>query len=271
MTALRKLVLSLFPGADLLGRGFERDFCVVRGPDILWGGDVREFTGTAGVFEGIIGGPPCQDFSAARRTPPTGEGTEMIGHFLRIVTECQPVWWVMENVPRVPDITVTGYRVQRLDLDARQFGLPQRRLRHVQIGTRDGTIVVMHRGVTNAGPVTERTCLATEGVRPDRRTWEHFCRLQGLTRPLELPGLSRAARYRIVGNGVPLPMAAALCQAVVTRRPVTEVRVCGCGCGRSVTGRQSMATAACRKRMQRRRDGARVTQPGAVTIRAKTD
>ena len=34
-----ELVLSLFPGIDLLGRGFEAEgFCVVRGPDLLHAG-----------------------------------------------------------------------------------------------------------------------------------------------------------------------------------------------------------------------------------------
>jgi hypothetical protein len=39
------LVLSLFPGIGLLDTAFEENgFCVVRGPDLLWGGDVRLFT-----------------------------------------------------------------------------------------------------------------------------------------------------------------------------------------------------------------------------------
>lgn len=39
------LLLALFPGIDLLGRGFELEgFCVVRGPDKLWGGDNRAVT-----------------------------------------------------------------------------------------------------------------------------------------------------------------------------------------------------------------------------------
>jgi hypothetical protein len=39
-----ELVLSLFPGIGLLDRAFEEaGFCVVRGPDLLWGGDVRVF------------------------------------------------------------------------------------------------------------------------------------------------------------------------------------------------------------------------------------
>lgn len=49
------LVLSLFPGADLLGRAFEAcGFCVVRGPDIVWGSDVRDFRAPAGRFSGVI-------------------------------------------------------------------------------------------------------------------------------------------------------------------------------------------------------------------------
>jgi DNA (cytosine-5)-methyltransferase 1 len=55
------LVLSLFPGLDGLGLAFELEgFTVVRGPDVLWGGDIRRFSPPAGRFEGIIGGPPCQ-------------------------------------------------------------------------------------------------------------------------------------------------------------------------------------------------------------------
>jgi DNA (cytosine-5)-methyltransferase 1 len=38
------LVLSLFPGIGLLDMAFEEEgFCVVRGPDLLWGGDIRSF------------------------------------------------------------------------------------------------------------------------------------------------------------------------------------------------------------------------------------
>ena len=52
------LVLSLFPGIGLLDMAFEEEgFCVVRGPDLLWGGDIRRFHPPAGRFEGVIGGP----------------------------------------------------------------------------------------------------------------------------------------------------------------------------------------------------------------------
>lgn len=60
------LVLSLFPGADLLGRAFEEvGFCVVRGPDKLWGGDVRAFHAELG--DAIANGQPRAVGENARR------------------------------------------------------------------------------------------------------------------------------------------------------------------------------------------------------------
>jgi len=56
----QQLVLSLFPGIGLLDSAFEEvGFCVVRGPDLLWGGDIVRFHPPAGRFDGVIGGPPC--------------------------------------------------------------------------------------------------------------------------------------------------------------------------------------------------------------------
>jgi DNA (cytosine-5)-methyltransferase 1 len=94
-----QLVLSLFPGADLFGRAFERiGFSVVRGPDKLWGGDVRDFHVPPGKFDGIIGGPPCQTFSNLTKMNGTN-AVNLIPEFVRIVEEAQPKWAVMENVP----------------------------------------------------------------------------------------------------------------------------------------------------------------------------
>lgn len=98
----QQIVLSLFPGADLLGRAFESaGFCVVRGPDVLWGGDVRSFHVPTGKFDGIIGGPPCQLFSSAALTGTRAEN--LIPEFLRLVEEAKPQWAVMENVKGVVD------------------------------------------------------------------------------------------------------------------------------------------------------------------------
>ena len=56
---IRGLVLSLFPGADLLGRGFElAGYCVVRGPDLLFGQKVEDFHPLPDVFAGRRGAVP---------------------------------------------------------------------------------------------------------------------------------------------------------------------------------------------------------------------
>lgn len=248
----RDLVLSLFPGADLLGRGFEAEgFCVVRGPDKVWGGDVRDFHPPAGRFAGVIGGSPCQDFSTIRRAPQTGEGMEMLREFCRCVHEARPEWFLLENVPGVPDVGVDGYSVQRLNLTAAECGGRQKRNRTFQFGSRDGMVICPRRGDTAGAP--ERAALASESSRLGRRGFADFCELQGLPRDFDLPGLSMAAKYRAVGNGVPLYMGRVIARAVREREPARLVTLCACNCGRHVWGKQLMATAGCRKRMERRR------------------
>lgn len=254
-------VLSLFPGIDMLGMGFEKaGFCVVRGPDPIFGGDIRSFIPPRGVFNGVIGGPPCQDFSKKRRTSATGYGLAMLNEFKRVILSASPDWWLMENVPEVPDMKIPGYSWQRLDLRANEFGLTQNRLRHFQYGNRDGAGMILDRYVTNKA--TEPCCLASEGEKGERRSWPDFCELQGLPRDFTLPGMTQAGKYRAVGNGVPIPMAYALAMAI--KNP-EQGKPCICGCGRRVTGNSIYAKAACRKREQRRRDASTVTEPGIVT------
>lgn len=249
------MVLSIFPGIDLLGRGFERaGYCVVRGPDLLWGGDVRDFHPPAGVFTGVVGGPPCQDFSRARRDKPTGYGLEMIDEYKRIVEQAKPEWWLMENVPGVPDIVMPGYGWQRLDIHAGEFGLPQNRLRHFQFGHKHGWHLILDR--TFHTRPTAPCCMASE----TDREWGEFCSLQGLPTDYDLPAFTKAGKYRAVGNGVPLPVAAAMAAAIHKMPYPPDVTPCSCGCGRPVTGKAKTAGPACRKRLQRRRESLFVTQ-----------
>jgi DNA (cytosine-5)-methyltransferase 1 len=256
VTPAASLVLSLFPGIDLFGRAFEAEgFCVVRGPDPVFGGDIRDFRPVAGKFEGIIGGPPCQPFSAANRNvteEQLARGLEMLGEFCRCVRDSAPTWFLMENVARVPDVKIEGYHVQRLDVHSRDFGMKQRRLRHFQFGSRDDSRCVLPRCVT----VTDQAppCLASEGRRAGRRDWPAFCELQGLPPEFDLPSFTLRAKYQAVGNGVPIQMGRALAAAVRDRVPWWTAKLCACGCGRPVSGRQLLALASCRKREQRRRD-----------------
>lgn len=256
------LVCSLFPGIDMLGKGFELEgFFVVRGPDIIYGQDIRDFHLPPGRVDGVIGGPPCQDFSNARRSPPTGNGLAMLNEYKRVVLEALPDWWLLENVERVPDVTIEGYTTQRFDLNARECGMRQFRRRHFQFGSKHGLCVIPQRSNLLADTQQEPACMATEGKRANRRTWADFCELQGLSRDFDLPGMSIEARYRAVGNGVPIPMARvvarAIREAVTAPAPISlaDSRLCACGCGRLLTGRdgQRSATPACRKRLEKRR------------------
>jgi DNA (cytosine-5)-methyltransferase 1 len=137
------LVLSVFPGIDLLGRAFEEEvYTVVRGPDLLWGGDIRGFHPPAGVFEGVIGGPPCQAFSALRHLirhnghePRFGN---LIPEYERVVAEVQPAWFLMEEVPDAPVPHVGGYETWECIVRDKWVGGVQPRPRRFSFGTPDG-------------------------------------------------------------------------------------------------------------------------------------
>lgn len=256
------LVLSVFPGVDLLGRAFEENgFCVARGPDLLWGGDVRRFHPPQGVFTGIIGGPPCQDFSGLRREEPTGYGKEMLDEYKRVVREARPEWFLMENVARVPDIEIEGYTMQRFDINEGWYGVSTR-LRHIQFGSLSGRLLnVTRRQVTGAEPAA---------LASDSRSFREVCRLQGLTDDdFDLPPFKVAEKIKAVGNGVPLNMGRALARAILeaySQPPIVQLTlagqlvkpgVCACGCGRPVAGKAKYYDYSCRKRAQRKRDSSR--------------
>lgn len=119
------LVLSLFPGIGLLDMAFEQEgFCIVRGPDCLWGGDIRRFHPPTGKFDGVIGGPPCQAFSSlahmVRHNGYEPKFGNLIPEFERCVPEAQPRWFLMENVPAAPLPIVKGYGIHSFVLNNRQ-------------------------------------------------------------------------------------------------------------------------------------------------------
>lgn len=253
-----QLVLSLFHGVDLFGRGFEnKGFSVVRGCDILFGTDITDFHIPSGRFDGIIGGSPCQDFSKLRRTPPTGEGLRLLGEFCRVVTEGSPMWFCLENVPSVPDVVIEGYHVQRFDLSPSECGGVQSRRRHFQFGHKLGYVLNIKRD-----PFTgkkERCAVASEGKQQDRRTWEDFCELQGLPRSFDLPPFTLSEKYKAVGNGVNVKVAERVAQAICDLsgmdkpRVFTDVNLCACGCGAILRGKQKASSPKCRKRIEKRR------------------
>lgn len=149
------LILSLFPGIGLLDRAFEESgFCVVRGPDHLWGGNIKTFHVPPGKFDGIIGGPPCQAHSSLRHivahnravelaaNPDSTryqEAEDLIPEFVRVVSEARPAWFLMENAPGVNETAwprPEGYQVSSFVLNNRWVldTTPQNRLRRFWFG-----------------------------------------------------------------------------------------------------------------------------------------
>lgn len=236
------LVLSSFPGVDGLGRGFEKaGCCVVRGPDVLWGGDARTFHPPAGVWWGCIAGPPCQLFTRLRHLVPNAgkRHGNLIPEFERITFEAQPDWFIMENVPDAPMPSVSGYIVQDLILNNRWLGEIQERTRRFSFGTRDGRSLVVdvalfesleyRQAVTSSlravpvrlgGSGKVKRSLLPDGRRPgpdrdSRESLAEMCRLQGYPDDFlaEAP-FTMAAKRLIVGNMVPDAMAYAIAKAV---------------------------------------------------------
>lgn len=254
-----QLVLSVFSGIDILGKGFSsQGFTVVSAGDIMWGHDIREFSSIAGKFDGIIGGSPCQDFSKARRSKPTGYGIKMIKEFERIVNESQPEWFLLENVPQVPDILIDGYLVQRFSMSPTDLGFEQNRPRHFQFGSKEGFALDVRKYEFQG--VKERCVVASEGRQVNRRTFHDFLRLQGLPTDFKLEGFTKAHKYKLVGNGVHFEVAKEIARLIresaASDNPIklTDTKICICGCGRIVSGKAKHFNATCRKRMQKKRD-----------------
>lgn len=244
------LILSLFPGIGLLDLAFEEaGFCVVRGPDVLWGGDIRRFHPPTGRFDGVIGGPPCQAFSRLRhiveynraQNPEryTKIAANLIPEFERVVSEAAPRWFLMENVPEAPEAEVEGYQIHSFLLNNRWLGAEQNRLRrfcfghvdrlvdlkkHIEVTLFENPVfeyAVTAAGSTGGAPVPVRL---NGGGKPKRlpksasassRTVADYCRLQGL--PEDFLGdapFTVAGAKKVLGNGVPLPMGRALARAI---------------------------------------------------------
>ena len=117
-------------------------------------GDVtkHEWKQYKGKCELIVGGSPCQSFSVAgKRLGLDDPRGNLALHFLRIVEEIQPTWFIFENVPGLlssdngrdfaafmREVENIGYGCAYRVLDAQYFGVPQRRRRLFVVGHIDG-------------------------------------------------------------------------------------------------------------------------------------
>ena len=238
------LVLSLFPGIGMLDRAFEEEgFCIVRGPDLLWGGDIRRFHPPAGVFDGVIGGPPCQAFSRLRHLVEHNGykvAPDLIPEFARVVCEAKPTWWLMENVPESP--RPFPDHGQRLVIRDDWVGGETMRRRVFWWGGPHPLVIdwpALHRPdpeptvcASGGAPIpvkiggsgkikrayTARHVVTRKGTSAmGYKTTAYFrdaCRLQGLPADFlhEAP-FTVAGKIKCVGNGVPMAMGRAFAQA----------------------------------------------------------
>ena len=172
--------LSLFTGAGGLDLGFhDAGFelaemveidrrCVTAlqancGAGRLLGGatarclDVRQFEPSrSSGYEFILGGPPCQSFSAAGRRASGVPGINdargtLFAEYVRILTAVRPAGFLFENVYGITganngaawrDIQeafrAAGYRLFCRILDTADYGVPQHRERLIIVGVREG-------------------------------------------------------------------------------------------------------------------------------------
>jgi DNA (cytosine-5)-methyltransferase 1 len=246
------LVLSLFSGIGLLDMAFEaHGFCVVRGPDSLWGGDICTFHPPAGRFDLVVGGPPCQRFSRlAHMVRHNGYelAPDLIPEFARCVIEAQPRAFLMENVPAAPCPVTPGYAQSVVVLNNRQCGGVQNRERRFVFGVRgekavsllphldlwgavpgewayavvassggnvDGTPIRLNSGGKVKKVIKDKVRSELPPNARNGRTVQENCRLQGLPGDfLDDAPFTVAGKLKAIGNGVPLPMGKAIAGAV---------------------------------------------------------
>jgi len=239
---MRHLVLSLFPGADLFGEAFEREgFCVVRGPELILGQDIRIWSAIEGKFDVVIGGPPCKSFSSVGRWKKPSQGN-LIPEFERVVSEARPKVFVMENVREAPVPHMGGYAIHNYLLNAHHYGANQNRVRRFTFGYKhDGGLESWPFHIEDPLPAHLRTpdpfstVLASEGQFPThcagrkklgrRLTIQEVCELQGVPEKAEawffLPRgkakrqvFRKEFRYELIGNAVEMNTGLVVARAV---------------------------------------------------------
>lgn len=247
------LVLSVFSGIDLLGKGFQKNgFCVVSAGDKFLGSDIRSFYPPKGFFGGVIGGSPCQDFSRLNRNPKS-YSDDMLKQYIRVIESARPNWFLHENVVGVPEFSIDGYIAQRFELDLNWFNPELSRRRIFTFGIIDccdspgkyllnpiikNNTDVLHKAITCKSDLPVRKMAEIQGCYFERDL-EHF---------------TVAGKKAVIGNAVPFVMADYLGKLVKDSLYLGVTcpgKKCKCGCGRRVDENSSYAHQNCRKKYNR--------------------
>lgn len=143
-------------------------------------GDIRKLDNktilklTGGKVDVIIGGPPCQGFSALGKQLKDDPRNQLWREYLRIVTLLKPKVWVMENVPEllksqefaeVRKVTEKlGYHIKEAVLNAADYGVPQRRHRAIVLAAR------IENGLVHPKP-THTNKREVDLFNPNQKSW----------------------------------------------------------------------------------------------------
>lgn len=114
------------------------------------GAEILESSGyTTGEIDGVIGGPPCQGFSAIGRQLASDTRNQLFAKFFRLVDDMQPKFFVCENVPglfhskynrirlKATRLISDNYNsLQPMRLRACDYGAPTIRTRYFVVGFR---------------------------------------------------------------------------------------------------------------------------------------
>lgn len=165
-------VLDLFAGAGGISAGFARvmDASGHRAFHVIGAVEIDPFAAAtfsanhqdAPIFVGpieeysesppadvVVGGPPCQGFSQLGKQDPDDPRNRLWTEYFATVQRIRPAFFVLENVSRFAASSELaalstlcaqiGYPdPQVLSLNAADFGTPQRRIRTIVVGSREG-------------------------------------------------------------------------------------------------------------------------------------
>jgi DNA (cytosine-5)-methyltransferase 1 len=200
-------LIDLFAGCGGMTRGFldserfrglmaiEKDHDAAETYRVNFGHHVAESTiEDVAVFpkaDIVIGGPPCQGFSALNRDAVGFERRGLWRQYLRALKHAEPSAFVMENVPSLLRSAEyaefkrragrLGYVLEEDVLNAADFGVPQNRKRAIAIGAKVG-IAINWPEETNYDPegkaklggepwVTFREAVEGLPAEPDGKSW----------------------------------------------------------------------------------------------------
>ncbi len=86
-----------------------------------------------GKIEGLIGSPPCQQFSNANNNPDPNKGMELVNEYIRWVKILKPKFWLMENVPGIMKFLkwrIKDFKIPKIKVfNSANYGVPQVRKR----------------------------------------------------------------------------------------------------------------------------------------------